>query len=453
MKKFLVFLFVLVSFTTSALVYAQHPPLDKEISTSMAPMLAKVMPAVVNVSVLGELPATPGKTPTANNVKMNPRFKSAGSGVIVDAEKGYIVTNAHVIRNAQTISVSLADGRRFIAKKIGEDKLSDLAIVQIKPGHLTAIPFSDSNKIKVGDFVAAIGDPFGLLSQTVTSGVVSALNRTIGIEGPGGYENFIQTDAPINPGNSGGALVTLQGELAGINTAILAPQGSSIGIGFAIPSNMVKTVMEQIVKHGEVKRGVLGVMVQNLTPDLADAFNLPDVQGAIVTDVTPGSPAAKAGLQSKDVVEKLNDMPIKSSNELRNITGLLPIGAKVALQIRRGGKIITTTTEIAPAPQGNKSAANNGKDKESKNFMNDLQVASCDQFIPGANQLKGVQVIEVAFTSLPWLAGLRPGDIIVTANDKAVSNVEEFMTASQTNAQRLLLKVWREGGYLYLVVA
>lgn len=448
MKKFLVLLFTSILLSLAQFAQAQHPPLNTGSTDSMAPMLTKVMPAVVNISVLGERPI-PMQKNQANGQNIQPRFKSAGSGVIVDAEKGYIVTNAHVLRDAQTISVNLSDGRRFIAKKIGEDKLSDIAIIQIKPVHLTAIPFSDSNKVRVGDFVAAIGDPFGLLSQTVTSGVVSALNRNIGIEGPGGYENFIQTDAPINPGNSGGALVTLKGELAGINTAILAPQGGNIGIGFAIPSNMVKTVMEQLIKHGQVKRGILGVMVQNLTPDLADAFNAPDIQGTIVTDVTPGSPADKAGLKPKDVIEKLNDTPIKGANELRNITGLLPIGSKVVIQARRGNQTLSFNTEIAAAPVDKPT----NQDNDSNGLIDQLQVASFDQFIPGANQIKGVQVVDVGFTSLPWLAGVRPGDVIVTANDKPVINVNEFITATKENPKRLLLKVWRDGGYLFLVVS
>jgi Do/DeqQ family serine protease len=259
--------------------------------------------------------------------------------VVVDARRGFVITNHHVVDGADTITVTLNDGRQLEAQVIGSDPESDVAVIRVPSGNLTALPLADSDRLRVGDFVVAIGNPFGL-GQTVTSGIVSALGRTgLGIQG---YEDFIQTDASINPGNSGGALVNLRGELVGINTAIIAPGGGNVGIGFAIPSNMVSRLMEQIVAHGAVRRGQLGVSVQDLTPELASAFNIPVQQGgAVIAQVMPRSTAARAGLREGDVVLRVNDRPIRDGSALRNAVGLLEVGASVRLDILRDGKPLT----------------------------------------------------------------------------------------------------------------
>ena len=263
---------------------------------------------------------------------------------IVDARNGYIVTNNHVIDKADEITVTLSDARQLSAKLIGTDPESDIAVIKVEPKNLEELSLADSSQLQVGDFVAAIGNPFGL-GQTVTSGIVSALGRSgLGIEG---YEDFIQTDASINPGNSGGALVNLRGELVGLNTAILAPNGGNIGIGFAIPSNMVAQIKTTLVEHGSVKRGQLGVNIQDLTPELAQAFGLNQSQGAAITAVQPKSPAAKAGLEPGDIVLSINDKRVKNSQDVRNMIGLLPLGEEVKLEIQRGGEAQTVKVEIA----------------------------------------------------------------------------------------------------------
>lgn len=341
----------------SSATAAALPPASNQPTASLEGMLKNVIPTVVNIYVQGQLP--PGH-PMMPNAPMSPpspnkpqptmsgpqKFSDFGSGVIVNAKEGYIITNAHVVRYAQTIVVTLNDGRRYRGKLIGMDNASDIAVIKINADHLTAIPFADSDKAQVGDYVVAIGSPFGLLTQTVTSGVISALNRSdLGIEG---YENFIQTDAPINPGNSGGALVNINGELVGINTAIITPTQGSVGIGFAIPSNMAKSVIDQLIKYGKVERGLLGVIVQPLTPDLADALNVSGVKGALITQVNPGSPAAKAGLQVKDIVIKIDGKSIENAAQLRNTIGLLRVGTTISLEVLRDNKKLTMSATISP---------------------------------------------------------------------------------------------------------
>jgi serine protease Do/serine protease DegQ len=317
-------------------------------------MLERATPAVVNIATEGRirLPRNPLLDDpffrhffNLPNQPIERRTQSLGSGVVVDARGGYVVTNQHVIENAQTITVTLLDGRQLTAKVIGSDPDSDIAVIQIPANNLTALPLADSDTLRVGDFVVAIGNPFGL-GQTVTSGIVSALGRTgLGIEG---YEDFIQTDASINPGNSGGALVNLRGELVGINTAILAPGGGNVGIGFAIPANMVSQLMTQIVKYGGVRRGQLGVTVQDLTPQLARSFGISETQGAVITQVQPNSGAARAGLKTGDVVTAINDKPVRSSGSLRNTIGLMQVGEEVRLDILRDGRAMAVTAKIQP---------------------------------------------------------------------------------------------------------
>jgi serine protease Do/serine protease DegQ len=322
---------------------------------SLAPLLARVRPAVVSIAVSGRVVE---QSPLFQDpafrrffglpdAPLEREFHSAGSGVIVDAKEGHVVTNHHVIRNADQITVVLSDGRSLDAKVVGADPAADVAVIQVRPENLTAIPLGDSGALQVGDFVVAVGNPFGL-SQTATLGIVSALGRTgLGIEG---YEDFIQTDAAINPGNSGGALANLSGELVGINTAIVGPAGGNVGVGFAIPIRMASDIVEQLIEHGEVRRGQLGVLVQDLTPDLARFFQVEGTGGAVVSQVVPGSAAERAGLRRGDVVLSIDAEPVKSAAELRNRIGLRRVGDEAKLEILRQGERESVEVEIrAPA--------------------------------------------------------------------------------------------------------
>jgi serine protease Do len=334
---------------------------------SLAPVLRAITPAVVNISVRGRVKET-------NPLYQDPFFRrffdvprqlerevqATGSGVIVDAERGYVLTSNHVIENASNIQVTTKDGQHFKAKVIGRDPATDIAVVQVQnAANLKTLPLADSDKLEVGDFVVAIGNPFGL-GQTVTSGIVSALGRS-GLGIVKGYEDFIQTDAPINPGNSGGALVNLRGELVGINTAILAPGGGNIGIGFAVPINMARRVMEQIVQHGQVRRGRIGIGTQDLTRELAAALDTKRTEGAVISEVTPRSPADQAGIRKGDLVVAADDVPIRSATQLRNKIGLTPVGEQVELVVERGGATQTIPVRVAPASQRSDERAATGR--------------------------------------------------------------------------------------------
>jgi Do/DeqQ family serine protease len=315
-------------------------------------MLKKVVPGVVNIS-----------TRTRIRFEENPLFRdpffrqffdipnmpvereqqSLGSGVIIDAGKGYIITNNHVIDKADKITVTLQDGQNLEAKLVGSDPTTDIALIQIKNGNLVELPKGNSDQLQVGDFVVAIGSPFGL-GQTVTSGIISALGRTsLGIEG---YEDFIQTDASINPGNSGGALVNLQGELIGINTAIVGPSGGNVGIGFAIPINLVNQVANQIIHFGKIQRGQLGVQIQDLTPALSKAFGIQQQHGAVIAGIVPGSSAEKSGLERGDVVIAVNGQTVESATKLHNHIALMQVGDLVSLDILRNGDELNIKARI-----------------------------------------------------------------------------------------------------------
>lgn len=339
-----------------ALAGAPIPEAGGAAVTSVAGVVSRITPGVVGIAVRGQVRED-------NPLLQDPLFRrffnlqqqpveretqAAGSGVIVDAGQGYVLTNSHVVENATSIEVTTKDNRRFKARLIGRDPETDIAVLKIAGGNLTAVPLGDSDRLQVGDFVLAIGNPFGL-GQTVTSGIVSALGRSgLGIEG---YEDFIQTDASINPGNSGGALVDLHGRLVGINTAILAPGGGNIGIGFAVPINMAREVMDQLIHYGEVKRGRIGVAIQDLTPDLAQALGTTRTQGAVIARVEPGSPAQRAGLRPSDLVVAVNGAPIRSGTELRNRVGLAPIGDQIELTVDHAGaeRMVTVRIEQATA--------------------------------------------------------------------------------------------------------
>ncbi len=408
---------------------------------SLAPMVKRVSPAVVNIATRGTIKEKPGqRNPLLDDPffrrffdvppDAKPRerqFQSAGSGVIVDAKNGYILTNYHVIENASEITVTLLDNRSFSAKVVGSDEGADIAVLQAKQPNLVAIALGDSSHLEVGDYVVAIGNPFGL-QHTVTAGIVSALGRT-GIN-PDGYEDFIQTDASINPGNSGGALVNLRGELVGINSAILSGSGGNIGIGFAIPVNMAKGVMDQLIKYGQVKRGVLGVNIIDVTPDVAREFGLTDVSGALVTGVLQGSAADRAGVKTGDIIVSINGAPMKGASELRNTIGMMRIGDQVEIGLLRDGKphkVTALVSERSDTESANAADINRGLDGAE---------------LADAPDGGGVLVRSVQEGSPAAQSGLRANDLIVAVGRTPVSNTKAFREAAK-GASLLLLNIRR----------
>ena len=414
---------------------------------SLAPMLKQVMPAVVNISTRG-----------TRNIQSNPllqdpffrrffdfpdrprkrRTQSLGSGVIIDAGKGIVVTNTHVIDRAEKINVALQDGRNFEAELVGADSDSDIAVVKIAAEDLAEIRLGDSDALQVGDFVVAIGNPFGL-NQTVTSGIVSALGRDgLGIEG---YEDFIQTDASINPGNSGGALVNLKGELVGINTAILAPAGGNVGIGFAIPINMAGQITEQLIAYGRVKRGRLGVYVQDLTPDLARAFGTGRSRGAVIAQIIPGSPAQKSGLRAGDVVTSVDQRRIDDAADLRNAIGLLRIGQELELRVIREGEEHILEARIDEAVEIMLKGETLHRSLSGAVFVE-----------PGSGSgPEGVLVDSVEKQSNAWSAGLRPDDLIVGINRYRIRTIEDLSRLIAASGS-LVIEFLREDRAYYLTI-
>ncbi len=423
------------------------------VDNSLAPMLQKVLPSVVNIrtviritdlnTLLQIQKQQQNQNPNSDNQQVPDKYTSVASGVIVDASNGYIITNAHPIVDAQIVTVTLADGRHFKAKVIGMDKPSDIAVLQIKAKNLTALPLGDSSKLKVGDTVAAIGSPFNL-SQSATSGIISALGRTtLGIEN---FENFIQTDAPINPGNSGGALVDVQGDLIGINTAILAPARGSVGIGFAIPSNMAKSIMQQLIEYGDVKRGLLGIGAQDMSPDLASAFNSSLVKGAAVTMVMQDSPAQQAGIQVGDIITAINGSPIKNASDVVNTVGFLRVNSTVKINLTRGTKTISTNVALTD-PNKRKQ-----KLEESNPFLFGVGLKDFAALSPFHGNIQGVVAVNVDEDTNAWNSDLRPGDIITSANQQKVTTIADLKTIAAKADKTLLLNVLRGPTAVFLVI-
>src|SRR5271170_903212 len=440
----------LSAFPASAAVTLPPAAGDAAPMPSLAPMVKRVSPAVVNIATRGTIKEKPGQrnpllddpffrqffnVPPDSKPHERP-FQSAGSGVIVDAKNGYIITNFHVIENANEITVTLLDNRSFPAKVVGSDEGADIAVLQAKQPHLVAMALGDSSHLEVGDYVVAIGNPFGL-QHTVTAGIVSALGRT-GIN-PDGYEDFIQTDASINPGNSGGALVNLRGELVGINSAILSRSGGNIGIGFAIPVNMVKGVMDQLIKYGQVKRGVLGVQLYNVTPDIAKEFGLTETTGALVAGAAQGSAADRAGIKTGDIIVSLNGTAMKNSGELRNAIGMLHVGDKVEIGLLRDGKPRKVTASIAER-----------SDTESASAADINRSLDGAEFADAADG-SGVLVKSVQEASAAAQSGLRANDVIVGVGRTPVTSVKSFREAAK-GASVLVLKVRRGTDTLLLPI-
>jgi len=414
-------------------------------TVSLSPVIEKVSPAVVNIRAQIKINYDSLSRLQQRNLEDSPLpdvVLSVASGVIVDAAKGYILTNSHVVDDAQSVMVTLSDGRHFNAKIIGMDKPSDVAVIQIPAKNLTAIELTYPNKLKVGDLVIAIGNPFGL-NQTVSSGIVSALGRTaLGIEN---YENFIQTDAPINPGNSGGALINSTGQLVGINTAILAPSRGSIGIGFAIPANMAKSVMQQLIEFGNVKRGALGVGAQDISPELATGLNLNSTKGAVVTLVMPNSPAELAGIKIGDIITSVNNSEIKNANDVVNSIAFMRVNSKAAIQILRDNKSLTFSILITD-PKKRLEA-----DQQMDPLLYGVGLKNFSVLAPQQGNVNGVLVISVLEDSNAWQSDLRPGDVIISANKQPVTNIDELKKISK-NASSLILNVLRGPGAVFLVI-
>ncbi|OOF43551.1 serine peptidase [Rodentibacter rarus] len=443
---------------TSVSTQASLPSFITE-QNSLAPMLEKVQPAVVTLSVEGKTKrnsrsALPDDLPEEfrfffgdqfaeqfGNRGGGRNFRGLGSGVIINADKGYVLTNNHVINDADKINVTLQDGREFKAKLVGKDEQSDIALIQIEnPTNLTALKFADSDKLRVGDFTVAIGNPFGL-GQTVTSGIVSALGRSTGADS-GAYENYIQTDAAVNRGNSGGALVNLNGELIGINTAIISPSGGNAGIAFAIPSNQANNIVQQILEFGEVRRGLLGIKGGELNADLAKAFNVNAQQGAFVSEVIPNSAAEKAGIKAGDVITAMNGQKISSFAEMRAKIATSGAGKEIELTYLRDGKSQNVKVTLQ---------ADDGKDQSASNVeLPALDGAQFNNY--NAKGIKGIEITKVQPNSLAAQRGLKTGDIIIGINRQAVESTQDLRKILEQKPSAVALNILRGNNNFYLLV-
>ncbi len=425
-----------------------------QVMPSLAPMLEKVLPSVVSISVEGKQKSNAAQMdddipeefkfffgPDMFDRDRAPRnFKGLGSGAIINAEKGYVLTNNHVIKDADKITVQLHDGREFKAKVIGADEMSDVALIQVeKPKNLTALKLADSDKLRVGDFTVAIGNPFGL-GQTVTSGIVSALGRSMGSDS-GTYENYIQTDAAVNRGNSGGPLINLNGELIGINTAILSPSGGNAGIAFAIPSNMANNLVQQIIEFGEVRRGMLGIKGGELNADLAQAFDIEAKKGAFISEVMPGSAADKAGLKAGDVITAINGQAISSFAEMRAKIATSGAGKEIDLTYLRDGKSNNTKVTLQSDDQTQTRA--NG-------LLPALDGAELNNY--DEKGMKGVAITKIKPNSLAEQRGLKSGDVIIGINRQKVENLGQLRKILESKPSAIALNIIRGDSNFYLLV-
>ncbi|MBR71407.1 MAG: serine endoprotease DegQ [Rhodospirillaceae bacterium] len=421
---------------------------------SLAPLVEKISPAVVNIATKGMV-----------EVKQNPLLRdpffrrffgdripqqqketaSVGSGVIVDSREGYIVTNSHVVANANEIVITLTDKRKLPATVIGSDPETDIAVLKVEPNELQEVTYANSDKLLVGDYVIAIGNPFGL-GQTVTAGIVSALGRSgLGIES---YEDFIQTDASINPGNSGGALVNLKGELVGINTAIIGPSGGNVGIGFAIPINMARQIMDQLIEHGEIQRGRIGVQIQDLTIELAEALGVNKEAGAVVSQVVPSSPAEKAGVITGDVIYEMNGEPVTGSSDLRNKVGVLRVGDKVDINVIRDGKELNIIMRVGTR-ENPVNISSNGQIPRLKGAT----FGAVPKNHPFYGEVEGVAVLQIDKGSPAASAGLIPGDIILSLNKIRVKSAERLIELTKKSKDGpLLFNLRRGNGAFFLLI-
>ena len=450
-KKICTIIFMLIStasFSNQSNLFSAGVP-------SLAPMLENVTPAVVNIYTISEAEETTQQIddpflrkffniPGQQKSKKKNRA-GLGSGVIINSKKGYIITNNHVIAKAKDIKVKLQDGREFKATLVGSDPASDVAVIKISPDKLHAIKFSDSDKLRVGDFVVAIGNPFGI-GQTVTSGIVSALGRSgLGIEA---YENFIQTDASINPGNSGGALVNLKGELIGINTAIIGSRGGSgsVGIGLAIPVNMALDITKQLIKYGKVRRGYLGVSAQDLTNDLSKAFGIKTNKGAIITQVLKDSPADLAGISIGDVVIKINNENVQNASAMRNKIGLLKLNSIITMEINRKGKIITTEVQITePKISKNDSIKINSR-------LQGIIFSEILENMPEYGKINGIKITKMRKDSVAFSAGIRPNDIILSINNIPVQKIQDLEIVAGKNDSEIVVHVQRKNRTAFILL-
>ncbi len=424
-------------------------PLNIEDKRSLSPMLKRTMPSVVNIKIFNKQKFTKLLQEQENN----PNYKGPrvpengmigmGSGVIINSKEGIIVTNNHVIADAENIIVTLHDGRKANATLIGTDPDSDLAAIKIAAEGLSALHLADSEKTDIGDFVVAIGSPFGL-NQTVTSGIISGKGRMIGLEG---YEDFIQTDASINPGNSGGALINLKGELIGINTAILAPDGGSIGIGFAIPSNMANVIVEQLLQFGKVRRGLLGVIAQTLTPELATAFGNAKQKGALIDTIARDSIAYSSELKVGDIIDEINDRKINTAADLRNTIGLIPINQSIKVHIVRNGDPRTFSIKLLD-PKEMKTRAQKIYPALAGVYIDSVSNVN----IPHMGAINGLQLLDVVVDSPAWQQGLRPSDIIISANNKKTNELTDLEKAIYDKNKPLLLQIARNNASFFMAI-
>jgi serine protease DegQ len=441
---------LLAAIILSHAAFAGLPPaIDGQALPSLAPMIERVTPAVVNISTKTRVQV---RDPFFDdpvfrrffNVPNQPRERvqqSLGSGVIVDAAKGYVLTNNHVTQGADDIDVTLHDNRTVKARVIGSDPDTDLTVLQIPADGLQALTLAASRDLRVGDFVVAIGDPFGL-GQTVTSGIVSALDRK-GLSR--GYQNFIQTDASINPGNSGGALVNLRGELVGINSMIFSPSGASVGIGFAIPSDLAANVMRQLVAYGEVRRGALGVDTQDITAEIAGMLGIEAGRGAVVTRVRSGTAAAAAGLKPGDVITGVNGKTVGSGQELHNIEGLTPVGTAIKVDLLREGKPLSVDMTL----KASASTSMRGADIDARLAGVLLADLGDSQRRPG---LSGSIARSVERSSRAYASGLRTGDVIIGVNQRDIEDTGNLADLLQRSPRQLLLTVVRGQSVFYLLL-